>query len=115
MRSASIYKKILCFLAVAAVCAAPLFAAEKTEAVRIVIEKRARLLIVYSGVVKLKEYKIAIGRGGTGRKLRKGDALTPEGKYRISGRNPQSKYHKALRVSYPNKEDEARAAASGAR
>ena len=38
---------------------------------------------------------------------------TPEGIYKIDGRNPQSDFHLALHISYPSAEDEKRAAANG--
>ena len=38
---------------------------------------------------------------------------TPEGEYRISGRNPYSRFHLSLRVSYPNADDRRQARARG--
>jgi murein L,D-transpeptidase YafK len=38
---------------------------------------------------------------------------TPEGIYKIDGRNPQSDFHLGLHVSYPSDEDTARAAERG--
>ena len=38
---------------------------------------------------------------------------TPEGIYKIDGRNPQSNFHLALHISYPSDEDDKRAAARG--
>ena len=38
---------------------------------------------------------------------------TPEGIYKIDGRNPQSSFHLALHISYPSDEDDKRAAAHG--
>ena len=38
---------------------------------------------------------------------------TPEGIYKIDGRNPQSNFHLALHISYPSDEDDKRAAAQG--
>ena len=38
---------------------------------------------------------------------------TPEGIYKIDGRNPQSSFHLALHISYPSDEDDKRAAARG--
>jgi len=94
-------------------CAQCVVAAEGVIVNRILIEKKAHLLTLFSGGAKIKSYKVSLGRGGLGRKLRKGDKLTPEGKYRIDRRNLNSAYHKALHISYPNKEDIARATAQG--
>ena len=80
---------------------------------RIVIEKKAHRMLVYSGGKELARYKISIGRGGLGKKTREGDKLTPEGSYVIDRRNPKSGYHRAMHISYPNKEDLAAAAKAG--
>jgi len=61
----------------------------------------------------IKSYRIALGGTPVGRKEQQGDHKTPEGLYTIVGRNPSSQYHRALRVSYPNAEDRARAAKRG--
>ena len=53
----------------------------------------------------LKDYPI-LGMSGTiGPKLRKGDRQAPEGIYKVESLNPNSRYHLALRVNYPNKDD----------
>ena len=61
----------------------------------------------------LKTYPIALGKQPVGHKHFEGDGKTPEGKYRINDRNPNSAYHKNLGVSYPNEADKAYAAAQG--
>ena len=48
-----------------------------------------------------------------GDKLRRGDARTPEGLFRIEGRNAFSKYHLSLRISYPDAAHRANAARLG--
>lgn len=83
------------------------------QAERVVIEKSARLLTLYSGDKLLASYPVSLGRGGIAPKTREGDKLTPEGVYKISGRNPQSAYHLSLRISYPDAEDKKRAEAAG--
>ena len=53
----------------------------------------------------LKDYPV-LGMSGTlGPKLREGDRQVPEGIYRLESLNPNSLYHLALRVGYPNGED----------
>lgn len=76
---------------------------------RILIEKGARRLTLISQGEALKTYKIALGGNPVGPKERQGDNRTPEGIYVIEGRNPDSKYHLSLRISYPNEKDRARA------
>jgi murein L,D-transpeptidase YafK len=48
-----------------------------------------------------------------GKKECQGDLKTPEGQYRVVGRNPKSAYHLSLRLSYPNAADVAAAKAKG--
>ena len=80
---------------------------------RIVVEKSARSLSILANGKKLKTYRVALGRNPVGPKREEGDMKTPEGIYKIDGRNPQSSFHLALHVSYPSNEDNARAAGRG--
>ena len=50
--------------------------AVKVQADKILIEKKAHRLTIYAGGKEIKSYKVAIGRGGMGKKLRAGDKLT---------------------------------------
>lgn len=58
-------------------------------------------------------YPVLAASGGAGPKLRQGDRQVPEGVYRISLLNPQSRYHVSLRVNYPNEFDREMAKADG--
>lgn len=51
----------------------------------------------------IKTYKISLGRNPIGAKEFEGDKKTPEGQYVINDKNPNSRYHKNLGISYPNK------------
>lgn len=70
-------------------------------------------MLLLAGESVVRSYRVALGRDPTGHKEREGDGRTPEGRYTIDGRNPKSKYHLALHVSYPNAVDVERARASG--
>ncbi len=72
---------------------------------RIVVDKSKRQLSVYNKDSLLKTYKIALGFAPTGHKEQEGDGKTPEGCYKICAKNPNSKYHLSLKVSYPNATD----------
>ncbi|WP_010299027.1 L,D-transpeptidase family protein [Candidatus Odyssella thessalonicensis] len=72
---------------------------------RIVVEKSKRSMHLCCGAKAVKTYKIALGRNPVGHKQKQGDCRTPEGQYKISGKNPKSRYYKALRISYPNPQD----------
>ena len=80
---------------------------------RIVVEKSARRLSIFRDRNQIKIYRIALGRKPLGSKQGEGDMKTPEGIYKIDGRNPQSSFHLALHISYPSDEDDKRAAARG--
>lgn len=58
--------------------------------------------------VHLKDYAICARSGELGPKRMEGDGQVPEGFYEITGLNPQSAYHLALRVGYPNEADRLR-------
>ena len=79
----------------------------------IVVEKRLRRMTLYFNGLPVKRYGVALGRNPTGRKLQIGDFRTPEGIYFIEGRNPQSKYYRSLRISYPDVLDRLRAQSLG--
>ena len=61
----------------------------------------------------LKSYPILGMSGSLGPKLLEGDRQVPEGIYRIESLNPNSHYHLALRVNYPNQEDRRRGQEDG--
>ncbi len=50
----------------------------------------------------IHRYPVLAASGITGPKLRRGDKQVPEGVYGISFLNPNSRFHVALRVTYPN-------------
>lgn len=58
---------------------------------------------------KLASYAICAGSGALGPKRRQGDGQVPEGFYEIAAFQPNSSYHLALKVSYPNKSDRKKA------
>ena len=61
----------------------------------------------------IKDYKI-LGLSGTlGPKLKEGDQQVPEGIYRVESLNPNSLYHLAIRLNYPNRDDRQRGAKDG--
>ena len=59
------------------------------------------------------EYPILAASGHAGPKLQEGDGQVPEGLYKIESLNPNSLYHLALRVGYPNEWDIDHAAKDG--
>lgn len=68
----------------------------------LVVEKGKRQLVVFYRGEVVRTYYIALGRSPVGDKQRIGDNRTPEGLFYIEGRNPNSRYHLSLRISYPD-------------
>lgn len=80
----------------------------KRKTAAIVVSKLERRLTLYvAGAVRL-ECPIGLPYGGLALKLRAGDAATPEGRYRIVRKIPDSQFHKALLLDYPNPDDRRR-------
>lgn len=79
----------------------------------ILIEKADRRLTLYDGGRAIARYDIALGFAPAGDKVRQGDGRTPEGRYRISHKNPTSRFHLSLKISYPDASDRAAARAAG--
>jgi len=88
------------------------------RAVTLIGLKQEKVLEVYAAGTNgafrfIRSYPIQAASGKPGPKLREGDRQVPEGLYRIESLNPNSSYHLALRVNYPNDDDRARAKAEG--
>ena len=79
----------------------------------LVVEKGLRQLSLFYRGELVRAYSIALGLTPTGDKERIGDNRTPEGLFHIDARNPQSRFHLSLHISYPDDIHRARAAALG--
>ena len=77
-----------------------------------VIKSKRQMFLIEQGKI-IKQFTIALGANPIGHKQQEGDERTPEGRYILDYRNPNSGYFKSLHVSYPNKQDLARAKAKG--
>jgi len=80
----------------------------------IVVEKKAHKLTLFRDGKPMRTYLVALGSNPVGDKLRAGDNRTPEGMFYIDTRQPNSKYHLALHISYPDATHRARSQAVGA-
>lgn len=83
------------------------------QADTIIIVKSAHTLTLMRGDQILRTYKVALGRNPRGPKFRKGDHKTPEGLYTIDAKREDSRFYRALHISYPSAEDRKRAQAEG--
>ena len=91
----------------------PELAPEHQRATAVLVKKAERRLFLLRHGKQIAAYEIALGRNPVGHKRREGDGRTPEGRYTIDWRNPQSAYHLSLHISYPNREDSVAASAAG--
>jgi murein L,D-transpeptidase YafK len=94
------------------VIAAPPVAGD-VAADRIEAYKAKREMVLLRDGKVIRRYRVGLGQSPVGHKQRQGDSRTPEGLYLISGRNPASAYHLALKISYPNAADIERAQTAG--
>lgn len=80
---------------------------------RVLVEKAKRRLTLYDGATAVRSYPISLGGNPLGHKRQEGDRRTPEGLYALDWRNPNSKFHLSLHVSYPDAADRVSAARRG--
>jgi len=79
--------------------------ASLAKADKVLVIKSKRLLILLRNGEILKAYKVALGKHPDGHKTNAGDRKTPEGSYVLDSRKTESKFHKAIHISYPNEKD----------
>ncbi|HNP37517.1 MAG TPA: L,D-transpeptidase family protein [Woeseiaceae bacterium] len=79
----------------------------------VVVEKGARKLHLLKDGEIFRSFDIALGIAPEGDKEMEGDFRTPEGRYLLDMRNPNSEYFLSIHVSYPNREDRSQARAKG--
>lgn len=83
------------------------------EVTRIAVYKNDRRMVLYHNHEVLARHRIDLGFAPRGHKQFEGDGRTPEGRYLIDRRNPDSSFHLSLGISYPNADDIAAARAAG--
>jgi murein L,D-transpeptidase YafK len=81
----------------------------REKATSVVVVKSEHKLLLLSRDRVIRSYNVAVGRGGHEPKQRQGDHRTPEGQYVIDRRKSNSRFHRALHISYPNDSDRERA------
>lgn len=80
---------------------------------KVLVDKSKRKMWLIANGKKYREYSISLGDNPIGHKQQEGDERTPEGLYRIDYRNPKSRYHLSLHISYPDQDDQRNAQARG--
>jgi murein L,D-transpeptidase YafK len=71
----------------------------------VLVLKGPRRLLLLSGHRVLRDYEVALGASPLGPKRHLRDGRTPEGRYFVEMRVVDSRFHRALRISYPNASD----------
>jgi len=79
----------------------------------VIVHKGKRKMVLVANEKPIRTYKISLGGNPRGHKIRQGDHRTPEGRYVIDYRNPGSRYHLSLHISYPSEQDRRRARQRG--
>lgn len=79
---------------------------ENQTADKVEVFKAKRLMILYQDDKIIRQYRVALGDQPVGPKRFQGDEKTPEGLYYLDYRNPQSRYHLSIHISYPSDKDQ---------
>ena len=79
----------------------------------VLIDKSERKMWLITEGRKYREYDISLGDNPIGHKEQERDEKTPEGRYTIDYRNPESKYHLSLHINYPREQDKENADSKG--
>lgn len=83
------------------------------KADRVLVKKsESRLYLMNNGKI-IKDFHVVFGENPHGHKQQEGDKRTPEGRYTLDFKKSDSAYYKAIRISYPNKQDIQRAKERG--
>lgn len=78
----------------------------------LIVKSERKLYVLKNGEV-LRDFDIALGLMPEGPKQREGDFKTPEGRYFLEAKNPNSDYFLSVKISYPSAADRAHARAQG--
>ncbi|GAA5524394.1 hypothetical protein Maes01_00951 [Microbulbifer aestuariivivens] len=98
------------YLSFALLLLAPMLAnATIQKADEVVVYKSKSLMQLKRNGRVLKSYKVVFGENPRGHKVMQGDERTPEGRYTLDWKNPQSRFYRSIHISYPNAADKARA------
>ncbi len=80
---------------------------------KIIVNKTKRKLYLLEGNKVVRIYPVSLGFDPVNDKVRQGDGRTPEGRFYVCTRNPQSRFHLSLGISYPSLEDAERGLKQG--
>ena len=104
---------LLCAALILTGCASKFRSYNGPEVTYIMAFKEDRKLVLLHDDKILRSFDFDLGFAPTGDKTISGDGKTPEGSYFIDRKNPNSRFHLSLGISYPNAADRAEAEALG--
>lgn len=79
----------------------------------VLVKKDQNKMYLFQRGEILASYDVGFGQNSRGHKIQEGDHRTPEGRYKLTYKNLQSKFYKSIKIDYPNENDIARAQARG--
>ena len=82
-----------------------LSSASLIQADKVVVIKSKRIMMLMRDSEIMKVYRVALGKQPNGDKIKSGDQKTPEGTYILDSRKSDSKFYRAIHISYPNESD----------
>lgn len=78
---------------------------DSLDNVNILIERKSFTLYLYSDTTIIKKYRASFGKNLLDKKINNKDGATPVGIYSICEIISEHKYHRYLRINYPNLSD----------
>ena len=94
-------------------CSSKFISYNGPEVTRVIVLKERRTMYLMHKTEVLKRYEFDLGFAPVGDKKVQGDGRTPEGRYFVDRRNPDSSFYLSVGINYPNARDIAEAAALG--
>lgn len=83
------------------------------KADRVLVDKSEYRMWLFKNDQVIAEYPVRFGGNPQGHKQQQGDQRTPEGHYVLDYRNPNSRYHRSIHISYPDRQDRTAASRRG--
>jgi len=82
---------------------------KKIEDAKLIVNRNSFRVELYSGKIFVKSYKAAFGKNAASVKKSGSDLVTPIGEYRICSIENSGRYHRFMKLNYPNEKDIAEA------
>ena len=91
-------------------CSSKFIGYDGPDVTRVQIIKSTRQMVLFNHQRPLAVHRVQLGFAATGHKQFEGDGKTPEGRYHINRRNPNSSFFLSIGIDYPNARDRLYAA-----